>query len=50
MQPDDALVRTEVQQLREMERLDLRLNGARLSLHGAAPFYDSDPVAIDTKA
>ena len=44
VQPDDALVRTEVQQLREMERLGRRRNGARLSLHGAAPFYDRVPL------
>jgi hypothetical protein len=50
VQPDDALIGTKVQQLREMERLDRRLNGARLGLHGAAPFYGSSLVTFDSKA
>ena len=36
VQPDNALIGTKIQELREMERLDVGPNGARLFLHGAA--------------
>ena len=48
VQPDNALIGTKIQELREMERLDRRAERSEAVASWCCPFYDSDLVAPDT--